>query len=136
MFSQTADYAFRAAVHLADQSPNAQTTEQIAEVTRVPAAYLSKVLQSLTRAGLLHSQRGVKGGFSLARNPHQLTILDVVEAGIPSVERKPFRSSFPLERNTSIRFIDDSIERSPWSRKSLEKPHSPRLSMNRRKVFQ
>ena len=83
LFSQTVEYALRASVYLADQLPNARTTEQIAEVTRVPAAYLSKVLQSMARAGLVRSQRGVKGGFSLAKAPDQMTILEVVDAVDP-----------------------------------------------------
>src|SRR5262249_21240705 len=53
------------------------------EVTRVPSAYLAKVLQSLARAGLVHSQRGLHGGFTLARSPDDLTIWDVVQAVEP-----------------------------------------------------
>lgn len=83
MISQTVEYALRAAVYLADQSPDARTTGQIATVTRVPAAYLSKVLQELVRAGIVHSQRGAGGGMSLARDPNQLTILEVVNAVEP-----------------------------------------------------
>jgi Rrf2 family protein len=83
VFSQTVEYALRASVYLADQLPNARTTEQIAEVTRVPAAYLSKVLQSMARSGLVRSQRGVKGGFSLAKTPAEMTILEVVSAVDP-----------------------------------------------------
>ena len=67
MFSQTVEYALRAVVHLADQAPAARTTDQIAAATLVPKAYLSKVLQRLERAGLVHSQRGVGGGMTLAK---------------------------------------------------------------------
>jgi Rrf2 family transcriptional regulator, nitric oxide-sensitive transcriptional repressor len=83
VFSQTAEYALRAVVHLADQRPSARTTFQIAEATKVPPAYLSKVLQALKRAGVVHSQRGVGGGIMLARSPSELTILDVVNAVDP-----------------------------------------------------
>src|SRR3954454_22725666 len=83
MFSQTVEYALRAVVHLADQSPEARTTDQIAKVTRVPKAYLSKVLQGLCRAGLVHSQRGSGGGMSPTRDPAELTILEVVNAVEP-----------------------------------------------------
>jgi len=83
MISQTVEYALRAVVHLASESPSSCTTSQLAEVTRVPAAYLSKVLQSLTRAGIVRSQRGVGGGVSLASEPAELTIFDVVNAVEP-----------------------------------------------------
>ena len=49
MFSQTVEYALRAVAHLADRAPAARTTDEIAAATRVPKAYLSKVLQGLTR---------------------------------------------------------------------------------------
>jgi len=83
LISQTVEYALRAAVYLADQRPEAKTTRQIAKVTKVPPAYLSKVLQGLRRAGLVHSQRGVGGGMSLTRDPDEITILEVVNAVEP-----------------------------------------------------
>lgn len=86
MLSQTVEYALRAVVHLASEAPAARTTDQIATVTQVPRAYLSKVLQSLIRAGLVHSQRGLGGGITLTREPKDLTILEVVNAVEP-IER-------------------------------------------------
>lgn len=83
MFSQTVEYALRAIVHLADQSPSPRTTEQIASATLVPKAYLSKVIQGLCRAGIVHSKRGLRGGISLGKPPEKLTILDVVNAVEP-----------------------------------------------------
>src|SRR5206468_3435592 len=72
----------RAMVYLADHA-DAQTTPQIAEVTHVPAPYLAKILQSLSREGLVKSQRGVHGGFSLGLPATQTTIWDVVQAVDP-----------------------------------------------------
>ena len=83
VISQTVEYALRAVAHLAQQSPQACTTEEIAVVTRVPRAYLSKVLQSLVRGGVVHSQRGIGGGMTLTKPPSQLTILEVVNAVEP-----------------------------------------------------
>jgi len=83
MLSQTVEYALRAAVYLAGRMKVPQTNEQIAIATKVPAAYLAKVLQSLNRAGLVQAQRGVRGGFTLARAPGELTILEVVNAVDP-----------------------------------------------------
>jgi Rrf2 family protein len=83
MLSQSVEYALRAACFLADRAPAPQTTVQIAQVTKVPAAYLSKILQQLVRAGLVRSQRGLHGGMSLNKSPEELTILEVVNAVDP-----------------------------------------------------
>ncbi|MSU76892.1 MAG: Rrf2 family transcriptional regulator [Gemmataceae bacterium] len=83
MFSQTVEYALRAVVHLANNAPAGQTTEEIAKATRVPQAYLSKVLQNLVQTGIVRSQRGIGGGMSLVKSPAELTILEVVNAVDP-----------------------------------------------------
>jgi Rrf2 family transcriptional regulator, nitric oxide-sensitive transcriptional repressor len=83
MLSQTAEYALRAVVHLAAHREQAQTAQQIAAATRVPPGYLAKLLQRLARAGIVASQRGVHGGFVLAREPQDLSLLDVVEVVEP-----------------------------------------------------
>jgi Rrf2 family protein len=83
MISQTVEYALRAAVYLAGESPEPRTTEQVAAATRVPRAYLSKVLQGLVHGGIVHSRRGLGGGMTLARPPEAMTILEVVNAVEP-----------------------------------------------------
>lgn len=83
MLSQTVEYALRAVVCLANASPKAQTTVELSKLTHVPAAYLSKVMLGLTRAGLIRSQRGPNGGFTLVKPPAQLSLLEVVNAVDP-----------------------------------------------------
>jgi len=83
VISQTVEYALRAVVHLASQAPAPRTTDQIAEATRVPRAYLSKVLQGLVRGEVVQSHRGLGGGMSLVKSPEDLTILEVVNAVEP-----------------------------------------------------
>jgi Rrf2 family protein len=82
MISQTAEYALRAIVYLADQG-EARTTQEIAKSTLVPPSYLSKVMQALGRAGVVRSQRGLHGGFTLAKGPDELSVWDVIEAVDP-----------------------------------------------------
>ncbi len=86
LFSQTAEYALRAMVHLAADPELAQTTQQIAERTKVPLNYLSKLLQILRRAGLVDARRGVGGGFALSRDPATISVLDVLNV-IDPLER-------------------------------------------------
>lgn len=88
MISQTAEYALRAIVYLADQRGHARTTAQIAESTRVPPGYLAKVMRSLGRAGLVKSQRGLNGGFTLLPDPRKLSVLTVINAVDP-IRRYP-----------------------------------------------
>lgn len=88
MISQTAEYALRAIVYLAGQDQVPRTTAEIAETTQVPVGYLAKVMQNLSRAGLVSSQRGLGGGFTLADPPGKLTVLAIVDAVDP-IKRYP-----------------------------------------------
>ena len=83
MISQTSEYALRSIIWLAAHHAEPQTTTQIAASTRVPAGYLSKVLQALGRGGIVRSQRGRHGGFALTRPPEQIRVLEVVHAVDP-----------------------------------------------------
>jgi len=83
LISQTAEYALRAVAALAGNPDEPMITQRLAEVTKVLAGYLSKVLQSLGRAGLVKSTRGVGGGFILARPSTEITIYDIVQAVDP-----------------------------------------------------
>lgn len=86
MITKTTEYALRAMVLLAENSDARVTLPVIAEHTKVPASYLSKVLQNLVHAGLVSSLRGPVGGFSLAKAPSAITVYDVVQSVDP-IER-------------------------------------------------
>ncbi len=83
MISPTAEYGLRAIVTLASDPDKAMTATQLAEATGAPQGYLSKVMQSLGKAGLVSSQRGVGGGFRLARPANLVSVLEVVEVFEP-----------------------------------------------------
>lgn len=79
MLSVTAQYALRAFVYLAAQDRTQPVlAKEIARQTRVPLQYLSRILNSAVRAGLLESSRGVGGGFRLTRPPNKIRLLDVL----------------------------------------------------------
>jgi Rrf2 family nitric oxide-sensitive transcriptional repressor len=86
IISQTAEYALRAAVLLARAEGGAMTTPQLAAASKIPAHYLAKILQEMRRAGLVESQRGLRGGFILARPAGDITALEVINALDP-IER-------------------------------------------------
>lgn len=83
MFSLTTEYAMRAVLALASGDGKPMTTRRIAEVMKVPQSYLSKVLQSLVKAGLVYSTRGLKGGFVLVSKPDEISMLDIMDAVSP-----------------------------------------------------
>lgn len=86
IISQTAEYALRAIVCLAAGDGHAQTTQEIAETTKIPADYLSKILQNLRRSGLVSARRGLHGGFVLSNSSAEVSVLAVINA-IDPVER-------------------------------------------------
>lgn len=75
------EYAVRAVVFLASQ-PEGKVSliNEISEVQEVPKSYLSKIMQHLTRAGLVKSRRGARGGFTLARPAGSITLREAIEA--------------------------------------------------------
>ena len=83
MLSKTAEYALRAVVWLAREPDESASADHLAEHTQVPRRYLHKVLQDLVAAKLIRSQPGPGGGYSLARSPEKISILDVVNAVAP-----------------------------------------------------
>jgi Rrf2 family nitric oxide-sensitive transcriptional repressor len=83
LLTNTAEYALRVTVYLATQDGSPATTNDIFSATRIPIGYLSKVLQSLSRAGIISSKRGLHGGSILARSPEELTVYDVIQAVSP-----------------------------------------------------
>lgn len=83
MLPITADYALRTMACLAANPAVPLAAEVVAERTKVPRRYLHKVLQSLVRADLVDSRSGPGGGYVLACEPDDVTILDIVNAVSP-----------------------------------------------------
>jgi len=79
--TRQADYAVRAVLHLA-RVGNAErsATSMIAKEQNIPPSFLAKIISQLSIAGLLHTSRGARGGVTLAREPKDITLLEVVEA--------------------------------------------------------
>jgi len=79
--TRQADYALRAMLYLARLEPTQRAaTSRIAEEQRIPPSFLAKIISQLSIAGLIHTSRGARGGVSLAREPGNISLLEVVEA--------------------------------------------------------
>lgn len=79
MLSRTALHAVKAVAALARRPGENQGAAAIAERVGAPPNYLGKLLQNLAVHGLVVSQKGLGGGFRLARPPEEITLYDVVE---------------------------------------------------------
>src|SRR5437899_11939703 len=75
--TKKADYGLIALRHLAVDRKGA-SAKDIADAYRVPLPLLSKILQKLAKTGLLVSEQGTHGGYRLARDPHEITALEVI----------------------------------------------------------
>ncbi|MBE9523926.1 MAG: Rrf2 family transcriptional regulator [Chloroflexi bacterium] len=79
--TRQADYAVRAIYYLTSLGPDSRAaTSKIAKEQHIPASFLAKIVSQLSVAGLLKTSRGARGGVSLARDPKDISLLDVVEA--------------------------------------------------------
>jgi Rrf2 family protein len=79
--TRQADYAVRAVLHLARiGNTERAATSTVAKEQRIPPSFLAKIISQLSIAGLLHTSRGARGGVTLARDPQDISLLEVVEA--------------------------------------------------------
>jgi Rrf2 family protein len=79
--TRQADYAVRAVLYLARMGNTQRAaTSTVAKEQRIPPSFLAKIISQLSIAGLLHTSRGARGGVTLAREPKEITLLEVIEA--------------------------------------------------------
>lgn len=79
--SRRVDYALRAAINLARQTPGrASSVGEISQQESIPKKFLEKIIQDLIHAGIVVSRRGAHGGYTLARDPGEISFRDVMEA--------------------------------------------------------
>jgi Rrf2 family protein len=87
--SAKGEYAAKAVLYLSLKHPKVVTIHEIAENHNIPLKYLEQILLILKRARLLESHRGVRGGYTLARGPEEISIGEVLRV----VDGKFSRSS-------------------------------------------
>lgn len=89
------DYGIRSVLFLARQPfKKVSFVNEISEEYKIPRSFLAKILQKLVRAKIVRSYRGVKGGFSLARQARDISVLDVLQA----IEGKPYLNICVMDR--------------------------------------
>ncbi|MFC1529471.1 RrF2 family transcriptional regulator [Gemmatimonadota bacterium] len=93
IYSSSCEYAIRALTYLATEQKEHEMRRKpedpvyisipinlVADQEELPRHFLAKIMQTLARSGVLGSQKGPKGGFSLARPSDEITLYDIVEA--------------------------------------------------------
>jgi Rrf2 family protein len=78
--TREADYAVRCVLYLTRKANGITPVNEIAKAMHIPKSFLAKILQRLVKAGIVISVRGIGGGFSLAKKPENISILDVIKA--------------------------------------------------------
>jgi len=110
--SRLTDYGVVLLTHLAaGRGSEVRNARELAEETGLPQPAVSKILKVLVREGLLHSQRGIKGGYTLAHSAQEIsvaTVIDALEGPVALTECTAHPGSCERE--------EDCLTRAPWIR--------------------
>jgi Rrf2 family protein len=81
MLSNSCRYGIRAVIYLAGKDPDLKTgIKQIGAELDLPVPFLGKILQQLAKQKILKSMKGPNGGFSILKNPKNISLYDIVAA--------------------------------------------------------
>jgi Rrf2 family protein len=79
-FTKAEEYGMFGVLYLAEQDrTKVVPLSEISENQHIPEKFLAKIFQSLSKSGIIRSHRGVRGGFTLARDPKEITVKEVLE---------------------------------------------------------
>ena len=79
-FTKAEEYGMFGVLYLAEKDRSVVTPlSEISQAQQIPEKFLAKIFQSLSKAGIVRSHRGVRGGFTLSRDPREITIKEVLE---------------------------------------------------------
>ncbi len=81
IFSKKCEYGLQAVLYLAARGTGEVIpADEIAKKLNIPKEFVSKILQNLTESGIVYSKKGKSGGFSLAKDPSKIRLIDIVAA--------------------------------------------------------
>ncbi|MCK4631640.1 MAG: Rrf2 family transcriptional regulator [candidate division Zixibacteria bacterium] len=80
-FTKAEEYGTLGVLYLAEKKSSSVTPlSEISEAKKIPEKFLAKIFQSLSKSGIVRSHRGVRGGFTLAKDPNTVTIKEILES--------------------------------------------------------
>jgi Rrf2 family transcriptional regulator, cysteine metabolism repressor len=109
--SRTVSYALQATLQLA-QSASAQPIpcSRLANQGGMPERFLLQILRSLVTHGILQSTRGVEGGYSLDRDPSEISLLEIIEAiDGPLNSKSALQDELPQDCHDRLRIALDQV---------------------------
>ncbi len=122
--TRAASYALRAVVYIANKKKEKETTvasHSIAKESGIPPRFLLKVLKPLVGAQVLSSIKGPSGGYSLARPPSEITMLEIIEAVDGPIRGNAPQSSKEVDANLNKRLEQICSQTAELIRKQLSK---------------
>jgi FeS assembly SUF system regulator len=139
--SRLTDYGTGVLAYLAGAGDRPHSSNEVAELTGLPVATVSKILKLLTRSGLVNSHRGAQGGYALARPAEHITaaeVLDALEGPVALTECSIEDSNCALESvcrvgtawqriNIAIRRALDEVSLAELA--SMQAGHRPRVDL-------
>ena len=114
LITRNTDYAVRALCYIAEQKQEVVSGDRLIKFLEMPRSFLRKILQTLTKAGLLNSSKGKDGGFSLAVSPEKITLIEVMkifQGPIKLSEHKFKKSDCPHIDDCLLKKKTDEIEK-------------------------
>ena len=79
LITRDTDYAVRAVAHIALKKGAIVSVPELQGALRIPRPFLRKIVQALTRGGILESHKGIGGGFKLLKPPTAIHLTDIIE---------------------------------------------------------
>ena len=117
--SKKTEYALMAVKFIARKTNgNSVTAKEISEGYNIPYDLLSKVLQQLTRKKVIKSFQGIKGGYSLSKDPDNLTLIDIIRAVEPNYQITECMQSESSEKDCT--YFDCCMIRDPLAKVQKE----------------
>ena len=114
LITRNTDYAVRALCCIAEKKEEVISTDRFVKSLEMPRPFLRKILQTLTKEGLLNSSKGKNGGFSLAVSPEKITLIEVMkifQGSIRLSEHKFKKSDCPHIKDCLLKKKIDEIEK-------------------------
>jgi Rrf2 family protein len=120
-FSKKSQYALRALIELTGRyGQSLLQRHEIAARQRIPIEFLEQILLSLKNAGMLASRRGVTGGYSLIKSPHDITLGQVIRVLDGPLAPIACVSKTAYQKCSDCPYADEEAQRCPVQRVMLD----------------